>query len=102
MIGTNLSLVFNRRNKHLVTFKNRDVIIKQVDLSDKPSKKLLIIEAVQLGAVKSRLAEALNISRQTIDSYIGSKERFGTEGLLGGYCRPDNPGHDHGAGYRWT
>jgi hypothetical protein len=85
MIGSNLSLVFSRKNKHLVTFKNRDVIIKQVDLSDKPSKKLLIVEAVELGAVKSRLAEALDISRQTIDNYLGSKERFGTEGLLGGY-----------------
>jgi len=85
MIGANLSLVFNRKNKHLVIFKNRDVIIKQVDLSDKPSKKLLIVDAVESGAVKSRLAEALNISRQTIDNYIGSKERFGIEGLLGGY-----------------
>ena len=85
MIGANLSLVFNRKNKHLVTFKNRDVIIKKVDLSDKPSKKLLVIEAVELGATKSRLADALSISRQTIDNYIGSKERFGTEGLLGGY-----------------
>ena len=85
MIGANLSLVFNRKNKHLVTFKNRDVIIKKVDLSDKPAKKLLVVEAVDLGATKSRLADALNISRQTIDNYIGSKERFGTEGLLGGY-----------------
>ena len=85
MIGANLSLVFNRRNKHLVTFKNRDVIIKKVDLSDKPAKKLLVVEAVELGATKSRLADALNISRQTIDNYVGSKERFGTEGLLGGY-----------------
>lgn len=85
MIGANLSLVFNRRNKHLVTFKNRDVIIKKVDLSDKPAKKLLIVEAVELGATKSRLAKALNISRQTVDNYIESKNRFGTEGLLGGY-----------------
>ncbi len=85
MIGANLSLVFNRRNKHLITLKNRDVIIKKVDLSDKPAKKLFVVEVVELGATKSRLADALNISRQTIDNYIESKKRFGTEGLLGGY-----------------
>ena len=85
LIGANLSLVFNKKNKDLVTLKNSDAIVKRVDLSDKPAKKLLIIEAVELGATKIRLANALNISRQTIDNYIGSKKRFGTEGLLGGY-----------------
>jgi len=88
MIGAKLTLVFNKKNKNLVTLKNRDVIVKKVDLSDKPAKKLLVIDAVDLGATKIRLAQALNISRQTIDNYIGSKERFGTEGLLGGY-HPD-------------
>jgi len=85
MIGANLSLCFNRSNKHLVTLKNRDVIVKKVDLSDKPAKKLFVVEAVELGATKSRLADAIKISRQTIDNYIESKKRFGTEGLLGGY-----------------
>jgi len=84
-IGPDLSLVFNKAKSHLVTLKNRDVIIKKVDLSDKPAKKLLVVEAVELGANKSRLADALNISRQTIHNYIESKKRFGTEGLLGGY-----------------
>ncbi|MEA3380161.1 MAG: helix-turn-helix domain-containing protein, partial [Pseudomonadota bacterium] len=85
LIGANLSLVFNRRNKNLVIFKNRDIIVKKVDLSDKVAKKLFIIDAVALGATQSRLAAALNISRQTIHNYIESKKRFGTEGLLGGY-----------------
>lgn len=85
MIGANLSLVFNRRNKHLVILKNRDVIVKKVDLSDKPAKKMFVIEAIELGATKSRLADAINISRQTIHNYIESKNKFGTEGLLGGY-----------------
>jgi hypothetical protein len=87
-IGANLSLVFNTKNKDLVTLKNCDAIVKRVDLSDKPAKKMLIIEAVELGATKIRLANALNISRQTIDNYIESKKRFGIEGLLGGY-NPD-------------
>jgi hypothetical protein len=38
MIGANLSLVFNRKNKCLVTLKSRDVIVKRVDISDKPAK----------------------------------------------------------------
>ena len=57
MIGANLSLVFNRRNKHLITLKNRDVIIRKVDLSDKPAKKLFVVEVVELGATKSRLVD---------------------------------------------
>jgi len=85
LIGRNLSLVFYAKNKNLVMFKNRNVIIKTVDLSDKVSRRLLVVEAVELGAKKSYLAKALGISRQTIDNYIGSKERFGAEGLLGGY-----------------
>ncbi|KPA16018.1 transposase, partial [Candidatus Magnetomorum sp. HK-1] len=88
MIGANLSLVFNKKNKNLVILKKNGVVIKRVDLSDKPAKKLLIIEAVELGATKYKLAEGLNISRQTIHNYIESKKRFGTEGLLGGY-NPD-------------
>ena len=85
LIGANLSLVFNRRNKNLVTLKNRDIIVKKVDLSDKPAKRIFILDAVALGATKSQLAEALNISRQTIHNYIESQKRFGAEGLLGGY-----------------
>jgi len=54
LIGANLSLVFNRRNKNLVTLKNRDVIVKKADLSDKPAKKLLVLDAIVLGATKSR------------------------------------------------
>ncbi|WDN89758.1 hypothetical protein BuS5_02726 [Desulfosarcina sp. BuS5] len=85
MIGANLSLVFNRRNKHMITLKNRDIIVKKVDISDKPAKKIFVVDAVELGANKSLLAGALNISRQTIHNYIESKKKFGTEGLLGGY-----------------
>ena len=85
MIGGRLSLVFNRKNKNLVTLKNCDIIVRKVDLSDKPAKKIFVVEAVELGAVKSRLADALNISRQTIHNYIEIKKKFGTEGLLAGY-----------------
>ena len=85
MIGANLSLVFNRSDKHIVTLKNQDIIVKKVDLSDKTAKRVFVVDTVELGATKSRLADALNISRQTIHNYIESKKTFGSEGLLGGY-----------------
>ncbi len=84
-IGANLFLIFNSRNKKMVTLKKNDVVFKKVDLSDKPAKKIFVIDAVELGATKYLLADALNISRQTIHNYIESKKKFGTEGLLGGY-----------------
>jgi hypothetical protein len=88
LIGANLSLEFNKKDKNLVILKKSGVLIKKVDLSDKPAKKLLVVKAVELGATKYKLAEALKISRQTIHNYVESKKRFGTEGLLGGY-NPD-------------
>ncbi len=84
-IGANLSLTFNKGNKNIVTLKNRDVIVKRVDLSDKPAKRQFIVDTMDLGANLSRLAAGLNISRQSIYNYIDSKKKFGTEGLLGGY-----------------
>jgi len=88
MIGANLSLEFNKKDKNLVLLKKSGVLMKRFDLSDKPAKKLLVVEAVELGATKYKLSEALKISRQTIHNYIESKKRFGTEGLLGRY-NPD-------------
>lgn len=62
-----------------------DILIKQVVLSDKIAKRIFIVEAVELGAMKSRLASALEISRQTIDNLLGIKKHFGLEGLTQGY-----------------
>ena len=42
-------------------------------------------EAVELGAVRTRLAAALKISRQTIHNYLETKKRFGLEGLIRNY-----------------
>lgn len=84
-IGAQLSLTFNSKNKHLVTLKKRDIIVKKVDLSDKTAKKLFVVEVVELGATKILLADVLNISRQTIHNYVEIKKKFGMEGLLGGY-----------------
>jgi len=69
-------LTFNKKNKNLVTLKNYDVVIRKVDLSDKPAKKIFITETVELGANQSRLAEVLGISRQTIHNYMESKRNL--------------------------
>lgn len=66
------------------------VMIKKVNLSDKIRKKIFIIEALELGAQKSRLAKALNISRQTIDNYQGIMKQFGLEGFVQGYSLADS------------
>lgn len=70
-----------------VLHRNRE-FLKEANLNDNVEKKLFIIEAVKLGAMKSRLASALGISRQTIDNYLDIKETFGHEGLVRGYSLP--------------
>ena len=61
------------------------VLIKEVVLSDKTAKRLFIVEAVDLGACKSQLANILGVSRQTIDNNLKIRNRFGAEGLVHGY-----------------
>jgi hypothetical protein len=67
----------------------RGVVVKKAKLKDRIERKLFIVEAVTLGAKKSRLAAALKISRQTIDNYLDVKEHFGLEGLIRGYSLKD-------------
>jgi hypothetical protein len=62
-----------------------DIPIKEISLSDKVDKRLLVVEAVEQGAKKSVLASTLNISRQTIHNYVESKKHFGIEGLIKNY-----------------
>ena len=64
--------------------------IKTANLSDKAQKKLLVVEAVELGAQQTRLAEALDISRQTIHNYRETHRYFGLEGLIHGYNPADS------------
>lgn len=84
-IGNRLYFKFADGNKSIVTLFHNDVLVKSIDLSDQVAKRIFIIEAVELGAKKSHLAEALNISRQSIDNYLNTKKYFGLEGLLNNY-----------------
>jgi len=84
-IGQRLYLKFKDGSETQVTLYRNDVSIKTVDLTDKVAKRLFVIEAVELGATKVRLADVLNISRQTIHNYTEIKKHFGLEGLIRNY-----------------
>lgn len=84
-IGQRLYLKFKDGAKTQVALYHNDLLMKNVDLADKVAKRLFVIEAVELGATKSRLADALSISRQTIHNYEETKKYFGLEGLIRNY-----------------
>ena len=84
-IGQRLYLKFKGDIKTHVTLYHNDVLVKTADLADKVAKRFFVVEAVELGATKTRLANALNISRQTIHNYLEIKKNFGLEGLIRNY-----------------
>ena len=88
-IGYRLYLKFKNNNENQVSLYHNDTLVKIADLSDRVAKRLFVIEAIELGAKKSHLAEALKISRQSIHNYIETKKHFGTEGLIHNY-NPSN------------
>lgn len=82
-IGRKLVLTISNRTAMLY---RASIYIRTVDLSDKTARQLFIVELIEAeGAMKSRVARALQISRQTIDNYLAIKNHFGTEGLIRGY-----------------
>jgi hypothetical protein len=85
VIGHGLILEIGESSPQSALLFVQGVMIKKVNLSDKIRKKIFIVEALELGAQKSRLAKALNISRQTIDNYQGIMKQFGLEGFVQGY-----------------
>ena len=84
-IGQRLYLEFKDDSETHATLYHNDVLVKTADLADKVAKRFFVVEAVELGATKSRLADALNISRQTIHNYQEIKKHFGLEGLIRNY-----------------
>ena len=84
-IGQRLYLEFKNDSETHINLYHHDVLVKTADLTDKVAKKFFVVEAVELGAIKTRLADALNISRQTIHNYLESKKHFGLEGLIRNY-----------------
>jgi hypothetical protein len=89
-LGNGFVLAFSDAEKRQCKLLHYDNPIKLVDLSDKVAKKLLVIEVVELRVNQSRLADALEISRQTIHNYRETHKYFGMEGLVHGYNPADS------------
>jgi len=85
VLGSSLFLEITRGAKPRALLYRQKALIKDVDLSDKVAKRLFIVEAVELGAMRSRLATAFDMSRMTIHNYMETKKHFGLEGLIQGY-----------------
>jgi hypothetical protein len=87
-IGAGLALEISDDEKPTVKLYQEGILIKRVDFSDRVAKRLFIVELIEAGAIKNRLAKVLNMSRQTFHNYLESKKYFGLEGLIQGYS-PD-------------
>jgi hypothetical protein len=83
-LGASFVLEMIEEEKKACLYRD-STVIKTVDLSDKVAKRVFIVEVIEMGAMKSRLASALSMSRQTIDTYLDTKKHFGFEGLIHSY-----------------
>ncbi|UCG54953.1 MAG: helix-turn-helix domain-containing protein, partial [Dehalococcoidia bacterium] len=62
------------------------VIAKKVEIKSGIDKRRLVVELVlEAGVTKSKLAEALNVSRQSVDNWIDTFKKSGFEGLVNSY-----------------
>ena len=84
-IGYRLYLKFSDSASAKVALYHNDTLVKIIELSDKVAKKLLVVEAVAMGAEKKALAAALGITRQTVHNYVEINKYFGLEGLIHNY-----------------
>lgn len=89
-VGYRLYIKFKDKSKSKADLYHNETWVKTVDLSDSVAKRLFIVEAVELGARQTRLADALNLSRQTIHNYLQTKKHFGLEGLIRNYSPSKN------------
>jgi len=87
-IGAGLALEICNDEKTLIKLYRDGAFIKKVDFSDRIAKRLFIVELIEAGAIKNRIATVLKMSRQTLHNYMESKKYFGLEGLIQGYT-PD-------------
>jgi hypothetical protein len=70
----------------LVKIYRYGVPFKNVEIKAGIDKRRLVIELVlEGGVIKSKLAEALKISRQSIDNWINTFKKSGFEGLINSY-----------------
>ena len=86
-IGSGLAIEYNKIKDWARLYRNGQ-IIKQADFNDHTAKKIFIVETVELGGIQTKLAEVLEISRQSIHNYVETKKYYGLEGLIHGYSPP--------------
>jgi hypothetical protein len=67
-LGNGLFIEIKTKYPYTAYLYRYDTLIKQAQLGDRIAKRLFIVEAVEFGAMKSRLASVMEISRQTIDN----------------------------------
>lgn len=84
-IGYRLYLKFSDSAPAKAALYHNNTLVKVIELSDKVAKKLLVVEAVAMGAEKKALAAALGITRQTVHNYVEINKYFGLEGLIHNY-----------------
>lgn len=84
-LGAGLSLEIITGKRPRAVLYRAGARIKEVDLANRVEKRLLVVEAVDLGAKKSCLARALQMSRQTIHNHLETRKHFGLEGLIHSY-----------------
>jgi hypothetical protein len=84
-IGRAYELHLPRGPRSKAQVYHRGTLFKEVDLSEKAQRQLLVIELMQAGVIQSKLAKVLQLSRQTLHNYRESYNKFGVEGLLHGY-----------------
>jgi transposase len=84
--GLTLRLVGGRgKQARTLTLFKQGVMVKSIEQSNRTEKRFFVVDAVGLGASKAALADALAISRQSIDNWLLTKNYFGSEGLAQGY-----------------
>ncbi|MCI5119063.1 MAG: helix-turn-helix domain-containing protein, partial [Candidatus Electrothrix sp. LOE1_4_5] len=84
-IGNGISLEIRGSKNGIAIQYDYEREIKRVDLSDKTAKRIFIVDLVERGVNQTKLADKLQISRQSINNYVKRKRLFGLEGLMNSY-----------------
>ena len=82
LIGQGFALKKTSDPDKVHLYKN-GIFMKEQILKPAIEKRLFVIDLVERqGVTKSKLADALQISRQSIDNWLGTYRRYGSEGLI--------------------
>ncbi len=84
-LGRGYSLHLPRGPRGTALLYHQSSFSKRVNLADKAERRIFVIELLQKNLNQTRLAEVLNVSRQTLHNYRESYRMFGVTGLLHGY-----------------